>query len=87
MQRSISKEEIFGKIRDILVKEFEMEQDAVTPDSRFREDLDFDSIDAVDLIVRLQKQTGIKVKAEDFASIKTLGDIVDVVARLLSDGN
>lgn len=79
----MTKQEIFAEIRKILVEEFELEPAKVVPEARFREDLDFDSIDAVDLIVRLQKQTGIKVSAEDFMSIATLGDIVDVIARLM----
>ena len=79
----MTKQEIFAEIRKILVEEFELEPAKVVPETRFREDLDFDSIDAVDLLVRLQKQTGIKVSAEDFMSIVTLGDIVDVIARLM----
>lgn len=81
----MTRDEIFTEIRGILVKDFECEPEAVTPEARFREDLDFDSIDAVDLIVRLQNRTGIKVKAEDFQSIHTLGDVVDVICRLLAE--
>lgn len=80
----MTKEEIFEEIKAILVKDFECEEGAVTPEARFREDLDFDSIDAVDLIVRLQNRTGIKVKAEDFQSIRTLGDVAGVIERLIA---
>ena len=80
----MTKEEIFEEIRGILIREFECEPDTVTPEARFREDLDFDSIDAVDLIVRLQKRTGVKVKTEDFASIRTLDDVAGVIERLLA---
>ena len=80
----MTKEEIFGEVRKILVEDFDCDPSEVSMDSRFREDLDFDSIDAVDLIVRLQKRTAIKVSAEDFMSIKTLGDIVDVIERLMA---
>jgi acyl carrier protein len=81
----MTKDEIFAEIRAILIKDFECEPEAVTPEARFREDLDFDSIDAVDLIVRLQNRTGIKVKAEDFQSIRTLGDVADVIGKLLAE--
>lgn len=81
----MSKEAIFGEIRKILVSEFECAPEKVTPDARFREDLDLDSIDAVDLVVRLQKQTGIKVRTEDFLAIKTLGDVAGVIERLVSE--
>lgn len=81
----MSKEAIFSEIRKILVSEFECAPEKVTPDARFREDLDLDSIDAVDLIVRLQKQTGIKVRTEDFLTIKTLGDVAGVIERLVTE--
>ena len=82
----MTKEEIFGEVRKILVDDFDCDPNGISLESRFREDLDFDSIDAVDLIVRLQKRAGIKVTAEDFMSIKTLGDIVDVIERLIAKG-
>lgn len=78
----MTNEEVFGKIADVLSGEFEIERAKLTPTARLFEDLDLDSIDAVDLIVRLQQQTGLKVSAEDFKSIRTLGDVADVIVRL-----
>ena len=63
------KDEILEKISAVLADEFEIDAAKLTPDARLFEDLDLDSIDAVDLVVRLQQATGIKVKAEDFKSI------------------
>ena len=80
-----TKEEILEKISAVLADEFEVDAAKLTPDARLVEDLDLDSIDAVDLVVRLQQATGIKVKAEDFKSIRTLGDVVDVTARLVEE--
>ena len=79
------KDEILEKISAVLADEFEIDAAKLTPDARLVEDLDLDSIDAVDLIVRLQQATGIKVKAEDFKSIRTLGDVVEVTARLVEE--
>lgn len=79
----MTKEEIFQKIRDVLVNDFECDPAVVRPEALIVDDLDLDSIDAVDLVVRLQQQTGIKVVAEDFKSIRTLGDVVDVIAKLV----
>ena len=79
------KDEILEKISAVLADEFEIDAAKLTPDARLGEDLDLDSIDAVDLIVRLQQATGIKVKAEDFKSIRTLGDVVEVTARLVEE--
>lgn len=78
----MTKEEIQGRINDVLAGEFELDRAKLTPSARLFEDLDLDSIDAVDLVVRLQQQTGLKVTAEDFKSIRTLGDVSDVIVRL-----
>lgn len=80
-----TKEEILAAVNDVLVKEFECDPGSLVPEARLFEDLDLDSIDAVDLVVRLQNQTGLKVKAEDFKAIRTLGDVADVIARLASE--
>ncbi len=78
-------EEILKSIQDVLVTEFECDRAALTEDVKLFEDLDLDSIDAVDLIVRLQNQTKLKVKAEDFKAIRTLGDVVAVIERLMHE--
>lgn len=79
------KDEILEKISAVLADEFEIDATKLTPDARLFEDLDLDSIDAVDLVVRLQQATGVKVKAEDFKSIRTLGDVAEVTARLVEE--
>lgn len=80
-----TKEEAVEAIKAVLVEEFECDAATLTPESRLFEDLDLDSIDAVDLVVRLQNQTGLKVKAEDFKSIRTIGDVADVILRLMNE--
>lgn len=79
-----TKEEILKEISAVLAEEFECDPSKLTADARLYEDLDLDSIDAVDLVVRLQQQTGIKVQAEDFKSIRTLGDVAGVIERLVA---
>ena len=78
-----TKEQILEEISNVLVDEFECDRSKLVPEARLYEDLDLDSIDAVDLVVLLQKRTNIKVEAEDFKTIRTLGDVADVVSRLL----
>lgn len=80
----MDKEAVFNKIADVLAAEFECDRAKLVPEARLFEDLDLDSIDAVDLIVRIQQETGIKVVADDFKSIRTLGDVAEVICRLLS---
>ncbi|WP_150464099.1 acyl carrier protein [Francisella sp. XLW-1] len=83
---SFSKEQIFAQLQDILNNLFEIDKDDVTLDSTLYEDLDLDSIDAVDLIVQLQSFTGRKFKPEEFKSVRTVGDVVDtIVAALAQD--
>ena len=47
------------------------------------EDLDLDSIDAVDLVIKLQDLTGKKISPQDFKTVRTVGDIVDQVSALV----
>jgi len=79
-----NKDEILNAIIDLLEKEFELPREKLTPDAKMFEDLDLDSIDAVDLIVKLQKMTGTKVQPEEFKQIRTLSDIADVIHNILN---
>ena len=81
----MTKEDVLGRINDVLAGEFEIDRAKLVPEARLFEDLDLDSIDAVDLVVRLQQQTSLKVKAEDFKAIRTLGDVADVIAKLAAE--
>lgn len=80
----VTQEEILKKICDILEADFECPREKLTMDVRLFEDLDLDSIDAVDLIVRLQQFTGKKVNPEAFKQIRTLGDVVRAVDELVN---
>ena len=80
-----TREEILKAITDVLAGEFECDPVKLVPEARLYEDLNLDSIDAVDLVVLLQQQSGLKVTADDFKAIRTLGDVVDVIARLASE--
>ncbi|SJM89946.1 Acyl carrier protein 2 [Crenothrix polyspora] len=78
-----TREEILAAIKTIMVEMFEINAEAIKPEARLYEDLDFDSIDAVDMIVRLKEMTGKAVKAEDFKSARTIGDVVEAVYSML----
>ena len=79
-----TKDEIFNHIKDILIKEFEIDAKKLTPESLLIEDLDLDSIDAVDLVVRLQNIIGCKVEPDDFKQIRTLQDMVDAIEKIVN---
>ena len=76
---------VYQEVTSLLVKLFEVDPAAITPEARLYEDLELDSIDAVDMIVQLQKKTGKKIKPEEFKAVRTVQDVVDAVAQLLRD--
>ena len=78
-----SYDDIFPLVRDILVEMFELEPEQIQPATRLYEDLDIDSIDAVDIVVKLKEVTGRKVKPEDFKTVRTIDDVVRAVQNLL----
>jgi len=75
----ISEANIESQLQHYLVELFEVPPEKITRDARLFEDLDLDSIDAVDLIVKLQELTGRKFKPEEFKSVRTIGDLIDHV--------
>ena len=77
----MDKNQIFEILKQALVELFEIDESKISLDAKIYEDLDIDSIDAIDLVDFVKKQTGHKLMPEDFKAIKTLGDIVEVVAK------
>lgn len=81
---SPTKEEILEKLKEMMQELFEMDPNDVTLESKLYEDLDLDSIDAVDLIVHLQKLTSRKFNPEEFKSARTISDVVNIIHAELS---
>ncbi|WP_297959033.1 acyl carrier protein [uncultured Campylobacter sp.] len=79
----MSKDEIFEILKKALVELFEIDESKVVPEAKIYEDLQIDSIDAIDLVDYVKKNTGYKLMPDDFKNIQTLGDIVDAVAAKL----
>lgn len=77
-------QEIESTIKRILAEDFEVDAAKLTPETNLFTELDLDSIDAVDLVVRLQQETGKKVNPEDFKQIRTLKDVVAAVSKLVN---
>ena len=77
------RQEIFNHLTSVLSSLFEIDATDVSEDALFYEDLDIDSIDAVDLVVELKKITGKKMQPDDFKSVRTVDDVVEAVSRLL----
>jgi acyl carrier protein len=79
-----TREDIFNTLRAALVELFELDPAQISLESNLYQDLEIDSIDAVDLIDHIKRQTGKKIAAEDFKSVRTVGDVVEAVYRLVS---
>jgi acyl carrier protein len=78
-----TRDEVLEQIQAALVELFELEPGRIISEARLNEDLEIDSIDAVDLLDRLRRQTGRKISAEEFRTVRTVGDLVDAVHALV----
>ena len=78
----MTKEEIFAKLQDVLENEFEVEKSDVKLESKLFEDLVLDSIDAVDLVVKMKPYINGNIDPEMFKSAKTIQNVVDILAPL-----
>ncbi len=79
----MDRNEIFGRLQGYLQDLFEVPPEKVTLEAELFDDLDLDSIDAVDLVVNLQELTGRKIQPEQFKAVRTVGDVVDCVYALV----
>jgi len=79
----MTKEEIFLKIREILSGEFEIDAAAITPEAKMYQDLELDSIDAVDLMVKMKEHLQGKLEPEQFKKAVTIQDVVDILYPLV----
>lgn len=75
----MTEEYIMEKLKEVLVEEFEVEADEIHPDANFFTDLDLDSLDAIDLIVNMDKLLGVPLKSEDAQKIRTVKDFVELI--------
>lgn len=81
----LSREEILKHLTVYLEEMFEVPPEKVGLEARLYEDLDIDSIDAIDLVVRLQDLTQRRFKPEEFKNVRTVGDVIDRVYSLIGE--
>jgi acyl carrier protein len=84
LTNAMTKEQIYSALVDMLHEMFELDKAKITPEANLYTDLDIDSIDAVDLAVKLKDMTGKRLQPEVFKSVRTVQDVVDALAALLS---
>lgn len=80
----MTRDEILARVTLALTELFDIDPAAVRLDARLREDLDLDSLDAVDLAAQLQSLSGRRLADSDLRRVRTVADVVDVVARDLA---
>ncbi len=71
--------DVIHQLRELLAEEFEVDPDRVKSDAHLFEDLDIDSIDAIDMLSRLRELTGKALPADELKTVRTIGDIVALV--------
>ena len=76
--------DIYNVLQGILVDEFEIDADDISLDAHLYQDLDLDSIDAVDLVVKLREITGKKIEPDAFKQVRTVQDVVNEVEKLVT---
>ncbi len=73
----MDREALFTVVKRVLVEQFEVDEQRITVDTQLYDELDIDSIDAVDLLVRIKELTGKKILPEDFQEVRTIGDVLN----------
>lgn len=79
----MTRDELYAKLVEVLERTFDIAPERIHLDAKLGEDLDIDSIDAVDLLVELKQMTGVRLQPEAFKSVRTLRDVLDALVALL----
>ena len=77
-------DDVLSRLRAVLHETFEIDPAKVTPEANLFTDLELDSIDAIDLAIQVQDMTGARIRPEDFKSVRTVGDVVATVQKLIA---
>jgi len=81
----LTDEQVFERLKSILMDAFEIDEDRISLQASLFQDLDLDSIDGVDLAIKLQELTGKRIRPEEFKTVRTVSDVVVAVQRLFAN--
>ena len=76
---------VFDKIKDIIVEQLDVEEDAVTMEASITEDLGADSLNVVDLVMSIEESFDVEIPDEEVENIKTVGDIVKYIENKVEE--
>ena len=82
---SLSKEEIYSRVRDTIADMFDLDPRRIERSPLLVDDLDFDSIDLLNMIIKLESILGKKVRPEQLEHVRTIADLVDALDLLLAE--
>ena len=77
-------DEIFNTLREMMSELFEIDESRIQLDTKLYDELEIDSIDAVDLMERIKRLTGKKVSPDDFKTVRTIRDVVETIEKLVN---
>lgn len=75
----MTKQEIISKVNALLVEEFEIAEELLTPEASLKQDLEIDSLDFVDIVVLIDREFGFKPQAAELKTVNTLGEFYDYI--------
>jgi acyl carrier protein len=81
----VNRDQVLEEVQRRMSEMFEIDRSSIREDSLLRDDLDLDSIDAIDLAVKIQEITGARVDESQLRNVRTVGDVVDLITRMLPD--
>jgi acyl carrier protein len=79
----MDRQEIEDKVRKVLAEQLAVDESQVTPQARFAEDLNADSLDLTEAVLALEDEMGIEIPEEEMEGVKTVGQAIDLVASKL----
>lgn len=81
----MDKQKLIEEVNNVMIEGFELEPSQLKPEAKIVDDLELDSLDAIDMLVYLEEKIDIKVDAELFRTVKTLDDVYNVVFQVVSN--
>ena len=80
----MERKEIEAKVRNFMIEDLEIDEEKIVDDANLKKDLGIDSLDFIDIVVIVEKNFGVKIKAEEMADVTTFSKFCDYLEKKLS---